>query len=60
MNGYKCANEGKTCYCNGIVKYGKPPFPAGEEINVDEEIDCDESDGCWCIPNSKFEVLTVL
>ena len=77
MDGYKCANEEDMCYCNGIVKYGKPPKFSGKAIDVAINIKCTErefTDGstnrlesvakniaeCWCIPNSKFEVLTVL
>ena len=62
-NGYKCANKGDVCHCNGIVEYRNPENILVNTKDVDREINCINSNNieeCWCIPNSKSKVLTVL
>ena len=64
-NGYKCANKGDVCHCNGIVEYRNPQKTLVDKEDVNGQINCiknknDDIEECWCIPNSKFEVLTVL
>ena len=61
-NGYKCANKGDVCHCNGIVEYRNPDNILVNTIEVDGEIDCmnrNNIEECWCIPNSKFDALAV-
>ena len=63
-NGYKCANKRDVCHCHGIVEYRGLLNTLVPTQHVEGKINCMQTESsdieeCWCMPNSKFEALTV-